>query len=98
MSPVCQLEMTLLGDFRGVSGVTVRLMSDGELSRLGVPVDLDRRLLTTKLAGRLLGAAASQLRGRQHRAAAIRDTGSQVSCPLLSPVDKSGRRKKGGLR
>jgi hypothetical protein len=34
MSPVCQLEMTLPGGF---SGVTVRLMSDGELSRLNSP-------------------------------------------------------------
>jgi len=36
MSPVCQLEMTLPGGFSGVLGVTVRLMSDGELSRLEV--------------------------------------------------------------
>jgi len=30
-------------------------MSDGELSRLKVPMDLDRRLLATELAGRLPG-------------------------------------------
>jgi len=30
-------------------------MSDGELSRLKVPMDLDRRLLMTEPAGRLLG-------------------------------------------
>ena len=46
---------TAPGVFRGVSWVTVRLMSDGELSRLEVPMDLDRRLLTTELAGRLPG-------------------------------------------
>jgi len=36
MSPLCQLQMTLPGGFPGVSGVTVRLMSDGELTRLEV--------------------------------------------------------------
>jgi hypothetical protein len=41
MSPVCQLEMTLPGGFPGVLGVTARLMSDGELSRLEVLRDLD---------------------------------------------------------
>jgi hypothetical protein len=40
-TPLCQLEMTLPGDLRGVSEVTVRLMSDGELSRLEVLRDLD---------------------------------------------------------
>jgi len=30
-------------------------MGDGELSRLEVPMDLDRRLLATELAGRLPG-------------------------------------------
>ena len=44
-----------LGDFRGVSGVTVRLMSDGELTRLEVLRDLDQRRLTTAAAGQLLG-------------------------------------------
>jgi hypothetical protein len=47
MSPLCQLQMTLLGDFRGALGVTIRLMSDGELSRLEVLRDLDQRRLTT---------------------------------------------------
>ena len=42
------------GIFRGVFGVTVRLMSDGELSRLEVLRDLDQR--------RLKAAAAAQLR------------------------------------
>jgi hypothetical protein len=32
MSPVCQLEMTLRGNSGGCQGVTVRLMSDGELT------------------------------------------------------------------
>ena len=45
MSPLCQLEMTLPGDFRGVSRVTVRLMSDGELTRREVLRDLDQRRL-----------------------------------------------------
>jgi hypothetical protein len=44
---------TSRGIFRGVLGVTVRLMSDGELSRL-VLRDLDQKLLTTE-AARLLG-------------------------------------------
>jgi hypothetical protein len=46
MSPLCQFEMTLPADFPGVFGVTVRLMSDGELSRLEVLRDLDQRRLT----------------------------------------------------
>jgi len=37
-----------------VSGVTVRLMSDGELSRLEVLRDLDQKRLTTAAAGQLL--------------------------------------------
>jgi hypothetical protein len=32
MSPICQLQMTLPGDFLWGSGATVRLMSDGELT------------------------------------------------------------------
>ncbi len=36
MSPACRFEMTLPADFAGVFGVTVRLMSDGELTRLDV--------------------------------------------------------------
>jgi hypothetical protein len=35
--------------------VTVRLMSDGELRRLEVLQDLDRRRLTAAAAGQLLG-------------------------------------------
>jgi hypothetical protein len=35
--------------------MTVRLMSDGELSRLEVPRDLDQRRLTSAAAGRLRG-------------------------------------------
>src|ERR1700730_6625458 len=98
MSPVCQLEMTLLGDFRGVSGVTVRLMSDGELSRLEVPMDPDQRLLTTEPAGRLPGLRRASPRSRSFAGVNTRrrrseNTGIQVSCPRLSPVDKNGRRK-----
>jgi transposase len=37
-----------------VFGVTVRLMSDGELTRLEVLRDLDQRRLTTEAAARLL--------------------------------------------
>jgi hypothetical protein len=44
--------------FPGVSGVTVRLMGDGELSRLEVPMDPDRRLLATELAGGFRGSDA----------------------------------------
>src|SRR6266478_2564838 len=46
MSPLCQ-EMTLPGEFRGVFGVTVRRMSDGELSRIEVLRDVDRKQLTS---------------------------------------------------
>jgi hypothetical protein len=43
MSPFCQLEMTLPGDFAGVFGVTIRLMSDRELGRFDVVRDSDQR-------------------------------------------------------
>jgi hypothetical protein len=45
---------------REVSGVTVRLMSDGELSRLEVLRDLDQRRLTTAAAAQLLGVGRRQ--------------------------------------
>src|SRR5271154_5918965 len=61
MSLLCQLEMTLPGDFRGVSGVTVRLMSDGELTRLEVLRDLDQRRLTVEAAAQLLGLQRRQV-------------------------------------
>jgi Winged helix-turn helix len=44
-----------------VFGVTVRLMSDGELSRLEVLRDLDQRRLTTATAGQLLGLERRQV-------------------------------------
>jgi hypothetical protein len=44
-----------------VLGVTVRLMSDGELSRLEVLRDLDQRRLTTTTAGQLLGLERRQV-------------------------------------
>jgi hypothetical protein len=47
--------MTLPGGFPGVSGVTVRLMSDGELTRLEVLRDLDQKRLPTEAAAQLLG-------------------------------------------
>jgi hypothetical protein len=47
--------MTLPGGFPGVFGVMVRLMSDGELSRLEVLRDLDQKRLTTEAAAQLLG-------------------------------------------
>jgi hypothetical protein len=47
--------MTLPGDFRGVSRVTVRLMSDGEFTQLEVLRDLDQRRLTSVAATQLLG-------------------------------------------
>src|SRR5437868_13591916 len=61
MSPVCQIEMTLPWGFPGVSGVSVRLMSDRELRRLEVLQDLDRRRLTTAAAGQLLGLPRRQV-------------------------------------
>ena len=42
-------------------GVTVRLMSDGELRRLEVLQDLDRRRLTPAAAGQLLGLERRQV-------------------------------------
>src|ERR1700749_4364063 len=53
--------MTLPGVIRGVFGVKVRLMSDGELSRLEVLRDLDQRRLTTEAAGQLLGLEQRQV-------------------------------------
>ena len=44
-----------------MSGVTVRLMSDGELKRLEVVQDLDRRRLTPAAAGQLLGLERRQV-------------------------------------
>jgi Winged helix-turn helix len=44
-----------------VFGVAVRLMSDGELRRLEVIQDLDRRRLTTAAAGQLLGLERRQV-------------------------------------
>jgi hypothetical protein len=46
--------MTLPWGFSGVLGVTVRLMSDGELARLEVLRDLDQKRLTTETASQLL--------------------------------------------
>ena len=44
-----------------MSGVTVRLMSDGELTRLEVLRDLDQRRLTTEAAGQLLALERRQV-------------------------------------
>jgi hypothetical protein len=67
--------MTLPWGYPGVSGVTVRLMSDGELRRLEVQRDLDQRRLTTEGGGparprhrRRLRAAAYRLRQAVGRA------------------------------
>ena len=46
---------------RGVFGVTVRLMSDGELARLEVLRDLDQRRLSVKTAAQLLGLERRQV-------------------------------------
>ena len=54
MSPLCQIGMTLPADSAGVSGVTIRLMSDRELSRFEVLRDLDRGRLTAPAAAQLL--------------------------------------------
>ncbi len=63
MSPVCQLEMILPWAFRGVFGVTLRLISDRELRRLEVLQDLDRQRLTPAAAGQLLGLERRQVFG-----------------------------------
>jgi hypothetical protein len=44
-----------------VFGVTVRLMSDGELARLEVQRDVDRRRLTSVAAAQLLGLERRQV-------------------------------------
>ncbi len=58
MLPRCQLEMTLPGGYPGMFGVTVRLMTDGKLSRLVVLRDLNWRQLTTEAAVQLPRASA----------------------------------------
>jgi hypothetical protein len=47
--------------FRGVPGVTIRMMSDGELTRLGVLRDLDQQRLTPAAAAQLLGLERRQV-------------------------------------
>src|SRR4051795_8250442 len=54
MSLPCQIDMTLPRIFREVPGVTVRLMSDKELTRLEVLRDLDQQRLTPTAAAQLL--------------------------------------------
>src|SRR3954462_12239515 len=61
MSLLCQIEMTLPRICREVSGVTVRLMSDKELTRLEVLRDLDQRRLTPVVAAQLLGLERRQV-------------------------------------
>jgi len=53
--------MTLPGGFPGVLRVTVRLMSDGELTRLEVLRDLDQKHLTTETAAQMLGLERRQV-------------------------------------
>jgi hypothetical protein len=65
--------------------VTVRLMSDGELSRLEVLRDLDRKRLTTKAAAQLLGLELLQF--SRHRPTPWRRLGSS-QCP---PSDAHSR-------
>jgi len=64
MTPLCQLEMTLPRGFPGVSGVTVQLMSDGELTRLEVLRDLEQCRLTTEAATSFWGWSAVRCSGR----------------------------------
>src|SRR5215212_7107820 len=61
MSLLCQIDMTLPRIFREVSGVTVRLMSDKELTRLEVLRDLDQRGLRPAVAAQLLGLERRQV-------------------------------------
>jgi hypothetical protein len=53
----------LPGEFRGGLGVTVRPMSDGELSRLEVLRHLDHRRLTIQAAAGLLRLSAVRCSG-----------------------------------
>src|SRR6516164_8087687 len=55
------LEMTLREGFGGVSGVMVRLMSDGELVRLEERRDLDQSRPTTAAAAQLWGLSGGRL-------------------------------------
>jgi hypothetical protein len=53
-------------------------MSDGELSRLEVAMDLDRRLLTTELAGRLVGLRRASPLSRSFAGVNIGRQGSEI--------------------
>jgi predicted DNA-binding protein (UPF0251 family) len=61
MSLLCQIEMTLPRIFREVPGVTVRLMSDKEITRLEVLRDLDQRRLRPTAAAQLMGLERRQV-------------------------------------
>src|SRR3954454_20765995 len=54
MTFLCPLHVTLPRSFAEVPGVTVRLMSDKELTRLEVLRDLDQQRLTPTAAAQLL--------------------------------------------
>ena len=75
-------------------GVTIRLMSDGELTRLEVLRDLDRRRLTTEAAARLLKLGPRQV-FRLLKAYRIAGAGGLMSKRRGCP---SNRRKPEALR
>jgi winged helix-turn helix protein len=77
-----------------VLGVTVRLMSDGELTRLEVLRDLDRKRLTTKAAAQLLGLERRQV------FRLLKAYRSEGATGLISKRRgrRSNRRKPEGLR
>jgi hypothetical protein len=76
-----------------VSGVTVRLMSDGELTRLEVLRDLDQKRLTTEAAAQLLGLdtlgsafASAKLKQKAAKDAAVNPAAPRAALDPISPL------------
>ena len=73
--------------------MTVRLMSNGEFSRLEVPRDLDRKRLTTKAAAQLLGLELLQFSRHRRRLGSSQcppsDAHSRPECELAHTTDGS---------
>jgi len=71
-----------------VFGVTVRLMSDGELAWLGVLRDLDQRRLTTEAAAR--SVRRSSVEGRRSLSKFEHAGARSVKQPVWSSAGASG--------
>ena len=103
MAPLCKVEMTLPGGFLGVFGVTVRLMSDGELTRLEIRhngVELayrtfDRRHRREKATiDHLVDRVFEPEPREQHQQPGITENGASVEGQVRTEWDP----RKGGLR